>query len=82
MESHIFKHGRPQTFSRAEQNIPEGGGGKHTICEKKHLKHTIFLKKSRITFYFGRPEGWGGEDPIFPFHADGHDIKQHKCDVI
>jgi len=49
-------------FSRGGQNFP-GGGPKHTICLKNALKHTIFIQKSRKTYYIGRPRGGGRQVP-------------------
>ena len=40
-------------------------GQKHTICLKNTKKVTIFLEKSRKTYYFGRPGG-GARAPSCP----------------
>ena len=51
-------------FFRGEGIIFQGPGGwgqKHTICLKNTKKDTIFLEKSRKTYYFGRPGGGGGQ---------------------
>jgi len=56
-------------FSRGGQNFP-GGGQKHTICQKKHLKTYYFpLKKSKnILFWLAR----GVKGPLLPSPADAH----------
>ena len=56
-------------FSRRGQNFP-GGGQKNTICLKSTQKDTIFLEKSRKTYYFGRPRGDKGT--VLPSPADAH----------
>ena len=51
-------------FFPGEGKIFQGWvGAKTCYLSKKHLKDTIFFKKSRKTYYFGRPEGGGGGGP-------------------
>ena len=64
-------HGRPQNFFQGRAKFSRRGQ-KHTICLKSAEKDTIFLKKSRKTYYFGRPGG-GGKGPLLPSPADAHD---------
>jgi hypothetical protein len=59
----IKKHGRLQTFF-------QGRAKTQYLPLKTPKKHTIFLEKSRKTYYFGQPEG--GKDPLLPSPADAH----------
>jgi len=45
------------------QGGPGGWGKTYYIFAYKHLKDTFLLKKSRKTYYFGRP-GEGEEHPL------------------
>jgi hypothetical protein len=55
-------------FSREGQNIPGGGGQKHTICLKNPPKHTIFFKKVKKHIILTVPSA-----------ADAHDCGPFFC---